>query len=514
MAPGKANAVLRSAKKPNLHLSRSKMIFRFFVGCIVALSMDIHSTAECAESTVKGAPNIVILLADDLGWADVGFHSDRVATPHIDRLVQQGIELDRFYVAPMCSPTRAGLLTGRYPIRFGLARAVIPPYRDFGLPPSEVTLAERLAEVGYVQRGVFGKWHLGHLRAQWHPLAQGFTHFEGHYNGAIDYFSHVREGQPDWHVNYKPANKLGYSTDLIAAAASEFILRSAAQPQPYFCYVPFNAPHSPFQAKPEDLSQYDANAASEQVVDVRVKLRAMIGSLDQGVGQILNAIEQSGEAENTQVWFMSDNGGVRQVKDNNLPLRGNKLTAFEGGIRVPACVRWPAAWPGGRKVDRLLGYIDVLPTVLESIEPGRFGSDRLGFDTVVVDGVSAHGLFTGAVSDMPNRDWYTYHGQGGPRTEKIAITTNRWKLVVEGPALRSATLNDQHTVSLFSMPNDLRERENLSQRRPQVVQQLLEKLLAHRALQPRNGVPPYSSGKEGFVPPDQWRITPPGVSED
>jgi arylsulfatase A-like enzyme len=193
-------------------------------------------------------PNVVLILADDLGWGAVSYHAAWARTPNIDRLAREGIQLDRFYVAPMCSPTRAGLLTGRYPIRFGLARAVIPPQRNFGLPPEERTIAEALGEAGYRYRGVFGKWHLGHHQAKWHPLAQGFTHFEGHYNGAIDYFALTREGQRDWHVNYEPSKKQGYATDLIAAAASDFIRRAAADDAPYFCYVPFNAPHSPFQA--------------------------------------------------------------------------------------------------------------------------------------------------------------------------------------------------------------------------------------------------------------------------
>jgi len=355
---------------------------------VVFVSPFVFQGLESRAREVDKQPNIVIMLADDLGWGAVSYHSDWAQTPNIDKLAREGIELDRFYVAPMCSPTRAGLLTGRYPIRFGLARAVIPPYRNFGLSVKERTLADALAEAGYKHHGVFGKWHLGHHQAKWHPLARGFTHFEGHYNGAIDYFTLEREGERDWHVGYEPSAKQGYATDLIAEAASSFIRRAATDDAPYFCYVPFNAPHSPFQAKPKDVARY----ADGRQATAEEKLKAMIWSLDEGVGRILQAIEESGEADNTQVWFMSDNGGVGRFKANNHPLHGSKLTTFEGGVRVVACVRWPAAWKGGRKVENTMGYIDVLPTVLASADVDPASSQLPGRE---LDGVSLCGVLAG-----------------------------------------------------------------------------------------------------------------------
>jgi arylsulfatase B len=222
------------------------------VPILIFISLLVGSSSG-ANAAVK--PNIVFILADDLGWADVGYHGGYIKTPNIDRLAREGVELDSFYVAPMCSPTRAGLLTGRYPIRFGLARAVIPPWRNFGLDTGEITLAVVLGKAGYAHRGAFGKWHLGHHDPKWHPLARGFTHFHGHYNGAIDYFTHEREGERDWHVNYEPSDEQGYSTDLIADGAANFI-KEHSKDGPYFCYVPFNAPHSPFQVPAKYLQQY------------------------------------------------------------------------------------------------------------------------------------------------------------------------------------------------------------------------------------------------------------------
>jgi len=462
-----------------------------------AVASMIVFAGVCTSLPADERPNIVVMLADDLGWNGVGFHGDWMETPNIDSIATSGIELDRFYVAPMCSPTRAGLLTGRYPIRFGLARAVIPPYRNFGLPPEETTLAEALVQAGYKHRGVFGKWHLGHHHRKWHPLSQGFTHFEGHYNGAIDYFELSRDGQPDWHVNQLPTQRSGYATDLIAEAASKFIQESAKSDAPYFCYIPFNAPHSPFQAKQKDIQRF---APGRKVTKLH-KLQAMIWSLDQAVGKVLASIEATGESDNTQVWFLSDNGGVGGFKENNLPLRGSKLTTFEGGVRVVACVRWPAKWPGSRKVSQTMGYIDVLPTILQSAgEPISRGKSR------PLDGVSLHGLLSGKTETLSERDWFSYHGQAGVDTETIAIRSEPWKLVVNGPDIRPFGQPIEHHVFLFNIASDPNEKVNLIDNHPQVAQQLFAKLKHHRSLQPSVSVPPYGQGSRGFTPWENWDI--------
>lgn len=466
---------------------------------LITLASLLVLTCSLTATGDDSSPNVVIILADDLGWGAVSYHGDWAETPNIDRLASEGIELDRFYVAPMCSPTRAGLLTGRYPIRFGLARAVIPPQRNFGLAVEERTIADGLADGGYQQRGIFGKWHLGHHHVKWHPLSRGFTHFEGHYNGAIDYFSLKREGERDWHVGDEPSEKDGYATDLIADAASSFIRTAATGDAPYFCYVPFNAPHSPFQAKPEDVARY-ASGRKPRPVDT---LKAMIWSMDQGVGQILQAIEDSGESENTQVWFLSDNGGVGRFKENNRPLHGSKLTTFEGGVRVVACVRWPAQWKGGRKLENTMGYIDVLPTVLTSVGIDPADGQVAGRE---LDGVSLCRLLEGDDADFPERDWYSYHGQAGADKETIAIKTADWKLVVMGPDVRESLVTDKHEIHLYRMPTDLLEKRNLAADHTEVVNRLFTKLQAYRSLQPAKAVPVYGVGRQGFTPWKDWDI--------
>lgn len=451
-------------------------------------------------------PNIVVLLADDLGWAGVGYHDRQFQTPHIDTLVASGMELNRFYVAPMCSPTRAGLMTGRYPIRFGLGRAVIPPHRDFGLPPEETTLPEALAEMGYQHRGIFGKWHLGHLRPQWHPLRQGFTHFHGHYNGAIDYFELTREGQRDWHVDWQPSDEQGYSTHLIASAAAAWIGQVAPSEAPYFCYVPFNAPHSPFQAPEESISRLAGNSSDVSPTRKQI-LAAMIWEMDRGIGEILAAVEQSGESDNTIVWFASDNGGVASISGNNRPLRGSKLTVYEGGIRVPAAVRWPDRIAAGSRTEELMGYIDVFPTLVSAA-----GADSIQRQHGPLDGIDLLPVLVGDTDARPPkaRPWFSYHGQSGLESEHLAVTLDGWKLKVNGPRLeRTEQLRDgTNQLELFHLAEDPLEKENLAQEHPTQVEQLATLLVEHRDLQPADAVPPYAADNPGFVPPVNWRLSP------
>jgi len=458
----------------------------------------LASSTALAQDAGTKSPNVVILLADDLGWADVGYHSDRVRTPHIDSLVRDGVELDRFYVCPMCSPTRAALLTGRYPIRFGMARAVIPPWRDFGLSPKEVTLAQVLGAASYKHRGVFGKWHLGHRQRQWHPLERGFTEFEGHYNGAIDYFELKRAKERDWHHDYEPSDAEGYATDLIADAAASFV-RKRAKDGPFLCYVPFNAPHSPFQAPEKYIERY----AGIEKKNARI-LRAMIECMDDGIGRILEAIDDAGVRENTIVWFFSDNGGIKGVRDNNLPLRGNKLTIFEGGIRVPAAVRWPAGLPKGKKVTQPISCVDILPTLLGLVDPKS--TDVLSkLPTKPLDGRNVIDVLrTDAKREF---EYFVYHGQEGPKSERAALIREPWKLIVRGPDISGGEWNtENHEVYLFRLDEDPNETTNLAESEKARVDKMARDLVAYRKLQPAESSPPYFQGRKGFQAVPKWKI--------
>src|SRR6266567_3746720 len=202
--------------------------------CLLFISSGVFSAER---------PNIVFLLADDLGWSDVGFHGSEIKTPNIDKLAAAGARLEAFYVQPVCSPTRAALMTGRYPMRHGLQVGVVRPWAQYGLPLEERTLPQALQEAGYFT-AICGKWHLGHFQRAYLPTNRGFSHQYGHYNGALDYFTHLRDGGFDWHRDDRACRDEGYSTHLLAREALRLV-REHDGKKPLFLYVPFNAPHAP-----------------------------------------------------------------------------------------------------------------------------------------------------------------------------------------------------------------------------------------------------------------------------
>jgi len=441
-------------------------------------------------------PNVVIIIADDLGWNAVGYHNPEVKTPNEDRLCQEGVELDQFYVSPMCSPTRAGVMTGRYPIRFGCARSVIPPWRNFGVPTDEVMLSEALGKAGYGQRGAFGKWHLGHAQRKWLPTERGFTEFAGCYNGAIDYFTFEREGEVDWHHNEESIQPKGYATTVTGEAAVKFIEQAAGDEKPFLCYVAFNAPHAPFQAPASYLAKYG------QIADEKKRTYyAMITAMDDQIGRILESLNRMGVEKKTIVWFFSDNGGVREIRRNNAPLKGAKLTTFDGGVRTPACVRYPGVYPAGTKITHQTAFIDVLPTILS---PANTSPESVACKEV--DGIDLNPILSGKASALPSRDLYFYSGQQGEESETIAINSSPWKLVVNGPSVAGGSATGRE-VQLYQLVQDPNEKQAVSSSHPEVVEHLMKKLVAFRKLQPANSLPPYQDNQDGFVAPKDWKIT-------
>ncbi len=450
------------------------------------------------------APNIVLIVSDDQGWADVSYHGGAVRTPNIDRIAREGVELDRFYACPVCTPTRAGLMTGRYPIRFGMQRAVCRPFLDAGVPPEEDTLPEMLARAGYEARAAVGKWHIGHSRKRYHPLRQGFTMFYGHYNGNIDYFTHLREGELDWHRGFDSSYDEGYSTDLIADEAVRFI-RAQDGESPFFLYVPFNAPHLPLQVPPKWLDDY-ADIADPD----RRTYAAMVAAMDAGVGRILAALDDEGVADDTLVWFLSDNGGTRY--GSNGPLRGGKGTLYEGGIRVAAALRWPAGVSGGgRKVSERLSYLDVWPT-LERIA----GLDEERDRALPLDGLDVFDVIRGQ-SQPPSRPFFSYFERY--QGEMLAVIDDGWKLVRQGPPILGPNPADQPpagtrlqpeplTVELFHLAADPYEKTDLSESEPERVQRMLEQLREFRSLRRDGGVPPMTAPPpDGWKAPQEWRMS-------
>jgi len=443
-------------------------------------------------------PNIVIIVADDLGWGDVGYHESKIRTPHIDRLAQEGIRLDNFYTTPICSPTRAGLMTGRYPNRFGLRANVISPWLQFGVDTSEVFIADMLAEAGYKHRVALGKWHLGHYKRRYLPLQRGFTYFYGAYNGAFDYFTRKREGELDWHENEESSYDKGYATDLISAKAVSCIQQYADDGAPFFVYVAYNAPHGPLQAKEKDLKTYGFDPAKPRFNagkgggrgkgnTIWQTYAAMVSCMDEGIGKILGALEEKGVADNTIVLFFSDNGAEKGAGSSNGELRGWKFQEWEGGVRVPAVIRWPSGFKGGRTISQVTGYIDVFPTLREVT--GLAGPLKKP-----LDGISILPVLKEKESHIM-RDFYLGFG--------AMVSDNRWKLVKKdgGNSGRSNKID-----WLFDIISDPLEKSDVKEKFPEIYQQLLQKVAIYDAIEPHVAVPPYGKGKATFKAPPEWKI--------
>jgi len=438
--------------------------------------------SQAKDKAKNNKPNILILLADDLGFGDVGFNGSEIQTPNIDRIASEGVRLNQFYACPMCSPTRAGLMTGRYPIRFGLMRSVIPPHRDFGLSVNEETIADALGKAGYNYRGIVGKWHLGHRRQEWLPNSRGFTYYEGCLNGDADYFDRNRDGELDWHINNTPSRKEGYTTDIIGEAAIGFI-KSVPQNEPFFLYVPFTAPHAPFQAKKEDMEKYPHREGLKKIY------AGMVDCMDQNIGKILKSIEERGQLDNTFILFFSDNGGVLKAASNG-KLRGEKLTPYQGGIRVVAAARWPPAGiMGGRVIEERMGYIDVFPTLMAIANYKGKPKNKL-------DGINILSGMKGA--KLKDRNWFTYEDQKDDKIEDLAINNDQWKLVVNRGA-PDAT-NVPVTNQLFRIASDPYEKMDLSAQEPDKVKELMKDLSRFYSLKAKHQIPRYSE-KDNYPGP-------------
>ncbi|OAQ40700.1 arylsulfatase [Pedobacter psychrophilus] len=451
-------------------------------------------------------PNIIIILADDLGWGDVGYHGSTIKTPNIDKLSKDGVILNRFYAAPICSPTRAGLLIGRYPNRVGIRETTIPPWSDFGLDTEEVTLPDVLTQAGYTNRAIIGKWHLGHNTLQYHPMRRGFTHFYGHLNGAIDYFTHKREGEVDWHNDYEPSKDKGYSTNLLSDEAVKCIKQYSKESAPFFMYLAYNAPHGPLQAPDEDLIQNGFDPAKGRFSGTeggdesaesgnlghgntpKQTYAAMVTNLDKGIGRVLKTLKDQKIDDNTLILFMSDNGAAGNGAVNSHgELRGYKFEEWEGGVRVPAIVKWPSAGlVGGKQIEQVMGYIDVLPT-FKAIA-GVTAPSKLP-----LDGINMWPVLSGKTSHI-DRQFYLGHG---------AIIDGDWKLIKD-LGIKKMRMTDGDVLS--HIPPDYSEKENLRTSNPEMYKKLLKEVAPYEAIEAKEEI--LSKGpKKGFKAPKDWKIT-------
>ena len=452
-------------------------------------------------------PNVVLIVADDLGWADVGFHGGPIDTPSIDRLAAEGVRLERFYATPICSPTRAALMTGRDPMRLGVAYATIMPWSNVGIHPDERFMAQAFKEAGY-QTAAIGKWHLGHAQQTYHPNARGFDHFYGHLHTEVGYFPpFASQGGRDFQRNGQSIDEDGYESFLLADEAVRWIEQQDAD-RPFFLYLPFLAPHTPLQAPPDLIEKYrslnDNTEASRSRSDrtnliasltlqdsARGIYAAVVDAMDQAIGQVLAVLDATGQADNTIVWFLSDNGGATYASGGayNYPLRGGKGETFEGGIRVPAVVRWPDRLAAAQRVDSIMTAMDLYPTLAAFAGVSTAGGFRL-------DGRDLSKAVAGE-SDARRRDLVFFAAET-PIRGRFSLTAfnDDWKLVQE---VQQGLLAAEVTNHLFRIPEDPYERLNLAEQHPDRVADLAEAIRRWRLLHPVNGT------RSNLVPPPGWR---------
>ena len=453
--------------------------------------------AGTALDAAAPQPNIVFILADDLGRHDCGFMGGEVATPHLDKLAKAGAVLDSFYVQPVCSPTRAALMTGRYPMRHGLQVGVVRPWADYGLPLEERTLPQALKEAGY-QTAIVGKWHLGTVQRDYLPTMRGFDQQYGHYNGAIDYFKLERDGGYDWHRNDQVCHDQGYSTHLLGKEAAR-VIRERDASKPLFLYVPFNAVHSPWQVPEEYVKPY-AHLKGNRAI-----YAGMLACMDEAVGKISAAVDEAGIRDNTLFIFSSDNGGPSPgtITDNGV-LRAGKGTLYEGGTRVVAFATWEGKIKAGSTVKAALHMVDWYPTLLKLA--GAPAEQKLPLDgrdawPAITEGApSPHEAIlyntTPANGAIRVGDWkLVMNDQVGANDNEDGDAPKKKKKAKGKPAAAKAQ------VELFNLATDLSEKTNLAAQQPEKVAELKARLeeLAAQAVPPKSK--PMS---KGFVVPKVW----------
>ena len=449
-----------------------------------ALTADVASAAE--------QPNIIILFADDLGYGELGCQGNReIPTPHIDSIASKGVRFTDGYVAgPNCSPSRAGLLTGRIPTRFGYEfnpTGALNEQPGFGLPAEEITIAETLQNAGYTT-GLIGKWHQGGT-ADYHPFRHGFDEFfgflhEGHYfvpppykgvttmlrrktlpggltgrwigSKGLIYTDHMGGNEPDYDADNpitrggQPVVETEYLTDALTREAIDFIDRH--DDKPFFLYLAYNAVHSPLQGADSYIEKFS------HIEDIHRRIfAAMLANMDDSVGTVMEQLRESGLEENTIVFFLSDNGGpTRELTSSNLPLRGSKGTLYEGGVRVPFMVQWKGTIPPGQVYEKPVSSFDIYATAVANSEGATAPKQ--------VEGVDLLPFLTGKDAGTPHKT--LFWRQGG----KTALRHGDWKLVRMGKRFQPGNAQWE----LYDLSKDISEETNLAKSKPERLTKLVE----------------------------------------
>jgi arylsulfatase A-like enzyme len=453
--------------KPRAEIRRRWM---FAVIALAVAAQRMAAVSPVGDASASPRPNIVLILADDLGYGDLGCYGcPDIKTPNIDRLAREGVRLTSYYAnGPECTPTRTALLTGRYPHRVGGLECAIglgnvgryddairlAHAHDLGLPVADSVLARQLRAAGYAT-GISGKWHLGY-EPKFLPNAHGFDYSFGPLGGATDYFFHTEPGgEPMLFEDGRPVRREGYLTDLITDVGVAFLRR--VKDKPFFLYLPYNAPHSPFQG-PNDRPDRPVSVA-ESGRGSRDKYRSLVERLDDGVGKILSELDRTGLAGRTLVIFASDNGGPQHARND--PYSGRKGGLFEGGIRVPCIVRWSGVLPAGLESDRPAMTVDLTASLLRAAGASPL-KDR------PLDGID---ILQDVEKQRP----------ASPRTMfwRARRGVETWRAVRDGTLKYVSRHNgDRVQEHLFDLARDPAEKENLLTRRPDDVARLKRLLVA------------------------------------
>ena len=435
--------------------------FLYILFLTVSMSM-----AQVKPNAQNNQPNLVIIMTDDMGWADVGFNGCKdIPTPNIDIIANEGVRFDEGYVSyPVCGPSRAGLLTGRYQDRFGFTTnpSIDPGNPKAGLPTEEETIATVLQKANY-NSAIIGKWHMG-THPDFHPLERGFDYFFGFLSGGHSYFpdeltlNDLSEVTEKWQwyrtkiiENRTKVKTEDYLTDELSDVAVRYITKQADDNQHFMLYLAYNAPHTPLQATEKYLSRFP------NIKDKRRKTyAAMVSAVDDGVGRVLDALKEKGLDENTIVVFLSDNGGAHNNASDNGPLRGLKGDLFEGGIRVPFAMRWKGVIPEGQTYKKPISSLDIMATIVGQTNV-KINKEH------PLDGVNLIPYLTGNDNGAPHdmlfwRKW---------EQNAMAIRQGNYKLV-------SNKNQDINAPELFNLDKEISEQNNLSEEQLEKHNQLLK----------------------------------------
>jgi arylsulfatase A-like enzyme len=427
-------------------LIRSARATLFVFAAVAAASLTGCITSDKAKSS-QSRPNIVFILVDDVGWNDVGYHGSDIATPNIDALAQSGVKLERSYVFPICSPTRAALMTGQNPLKFGIDS---PMALDGTLPLDLTLLPERLKSAGY-DTWLVGKWHLGHTAMASLPNARGFDHSYGLLNGWVDHYTHVFNGGLDWQRNGTSIREEGHTTALLTKEARGLIDQHDGS-NPFFLYMAYDAPHTPLQFIDGVAKSYP------EIEDMDRRVYAeMMTDLDAHIGQLVGTLETKGLMENTLIVLMSDNGGDKPLGSSNAPLKGGKGIAFEGGLRTPALISWRGHIAPNQVLEEPVFIQNWAPTLLEAA----------GIDY-------AHAQFDGA------SHWALLKGNAaGAAQPRIAIGGAQSRAVFAWPykyVRHTPRFETTVTTFLYNVVDDPTETIDIKAKHPEIAKQLAEYL--------------------------------------